>query len=302
MNMKLQQIIREHSSPLEPQTTGQAEQLQRLDGIKAVLFDIYGTLLISGSGDVGTAMASSRSAACAQALLYAGMTLAEPEATGLLCSNLLAQTIKADHELMRAAGVEYPEVDIRAIWQRVLHQLADQQLSDQSERIESLIRSEQEVAELATHFEMLTNPVWPMPGALACLETINMESYLLGIISNAQFFTKTLFPVLFEKSLDELGCEVYSFSYEHKQAKPGLFLYEHSQEQLKAHSIVADEVLYIGNDMLNDITPAQRLGFRTALFAGDARSLRLRENDPRVAETKPDLVITSLLQILECLG
>ena len=64
--------------------------------------------------------------------------------------------------------------------------------------------------------------------------------------------------------------------------------------------ISAAEALYVGNDMLNDITPAHALGFRTALFAGDARSLRLRENDERVAGIEPDLVLTDLAQILHC--
>ena len=38
-----------------PMETHVESRLQRLPGIKAVLFDIYGTLVISGSGDVGSA-------------------------------------------------------------------------------------------------------------------------------------------------------------------------------------------------------------------------------------------------------
>jgi putative hydrolase of the HAD superfamily len=56
-------------------------------------------------------------------------------------------------------------------------------------------------------------------------------------------------------------------------------------------------VLYIGNDIRNDIWPADRLGCRTALFAGDARSLRLREDDERLSDVKPDRVVTALGQI-----
>ena len=65
--------------------------------------------------------------------------------------------------------------------------------------------------------------------------------------------------------------------------------------------IETSSVLYLGNDMLNDILPADRAGFQTALFAGDARSLRLRKDDPRCQGLAADLVITDLMQLVELL-
>ncbi len=41
-----------------------------------------------------------------------------------------------------------------------------------------------------------------------------------------------------------------------------------------------------------------QLGLKTALFAGDQRSLRLREHDPRCSTLEPDLIITKLSQLL----
>ena len=79
-------------------------------------------------------------------------------------------------------------------------------------------------------------------------------------------------------------------------------LYEIAVERLASRGIPPCEALYVGNDMLNDIMPAARLGFRTALFAGDARSLRLREGDPRSgARVEPDVVLASLEQFGRCL-
>ena len=87
----------------------------------------------------------------------------------------------------------------------------------------------------------------------------------------------------------------------HRRAKPGTFLYEHAAERLAGKGVEPRDVLYVGNDLLNDCTPAQQVGFRTALFAGDARSLRLREGDGRVGETRPTVTVTDLRQIVECL-
>ncbi len=58
-----------------------------------------------------------------------------------------------------------------------------------------------------------------------------------------------------------------------------------------------EEILYLGNDIRNDIWPAQAEGFRTALFAGDRRSLRLRADDPDCGNVRPDWVVTGLEQL-----
>jgi putative hydrolase of the HAD superfamily len=53
--------------------------------------------------------------------------------------------------------------------------------------------------------------------------------------------------------------------------------------------------------MRNDIWPAAAAGCQTVLFAGDARSLRLRADDPDVAGVVPDRVIIELAQIDQAL-
>ena len=70
-------------------------------------------------------------------------------------------------------------------------------------------------------------------------------------------------------------------------------------EELEKMGVSAHSVLYVGNDMLNDIYPAKKTGFKTALFAGDARSLRLREKNPKCKDLSADIIITDLIQILD---
>ena len=66
---------------------------------------------------------------------------------------------------------------------------------------------------------------------------------------------------------------------------------------MKARGIDPTRTLYVGNDMLNDVYAAHEAGFKTVLFAGDRRSLRLRKDRPEVADLSPDRVVTSLDQI-----
>ncbi|MGD8667822.1 MAG: hypothetical protein PVI58_17580, partial [Desulfobacterales bacterium] len=65
-----------------------------------------------------------------------------------------------------------------------------------------------------------------------------------------------------------------------------------------AKGIARSSTLVVGNDMLNDIYPAKKMGFQTALFAGDARSLRLRKDDPRCHDLRADLILTDLEQLI----
>ena len=49
--------------------------------------------------------------------------------------------------------------------------------------------------------------------------------------------------------------------------------------------------------MLNDMWTAAENGIRYALFAGDRRSLRLREGNTRCDRLKPEAIFTDLRQI-----
>ncbi len=281
-------LLRDHSSPLDAQPTGLAPHLERLDGIKAVLFDVYGTLVISGSGDVGTHAAEDRGDAFRDALRTVDAHAAPDGAAGVAA---LQQAVALHHAAARQAGAEYPEVDIREVW------------ADALTLLRAPVPDEETLGRLSLEYERRVNPTWSMPHAAEILRELKRRGLLLGIVSNAQWFTPHLFPAHLGDTLEGFGFDpnVQSWSWEHRRAKPGTFLYEHAAERLTPHGITPREALYVGNDLLNDCTPAGAVGFRTALFAGDARSLRLREGDERVADTRPTVTLTDLRQLLECL-
>ncbi|HJN07692.1 MAG TPA: HAD family hydrolase [Pirellulaceae bacterium] len=292
--------IRKRCSPLEPVATEHPTVLRKLDRIRSVLFDIYGTLLISASGDIGVSQLLAKDQAFAEALAAVGIPLRSTEAG----SQLLLDEIEAEHERARQAGVDYPEVEIVEIWRRTLVKLG------KSGQIEALPKeasdddgSELQLRRLTWEYEMRVNPVWPMPGARECLDQLECAGLTLGLVSNAQFFTMELLrSLLFGRGDSVLFDEDLRFlSYQHGRAKPSTYLFELAIQVLCRRGIRHDEVLYVGNDMLNDIMPANSVGFRTALFAGDARSLRLREDEPSVRGSTPDLVVTDLLDLVRCL-
>lgn len=292
MNTELLEILRQHCHPLEPRPTQEVSSLGPLSDIQAVLFDIYGTLFISASGDIGLADNTIRGDAATEALETVGLKL---HVDGHVVVERLHKTIREDHAAARERGIEFPEVDIREIWQTTLAGLRE------AGQIEG--EPQVDLERLSVEYEVRTNPVWPMPGLLDCFQACRTKGMVLGIISNAQFFTPALFDSLLGSSLDDLGFdpELRYYSYAHRHAKPGTVLYEEAAQILKSRGISATQTLYLGNDMRNDIYPAQKVGFQTALFAGDARSLRLRQEDPQISSIHPDLKILSLSDLPNCL-
>jgi putative hydrolase of the HAD superfamily len=272
-------IIRAHCPPREPLPTGATPRLQPLAGIGAVLFDIYGTLLISAAGEIGGGDAATRAAAVRDAF---AATAHDGEIPATVAAAALVLTIQQSQERSRAAGIEDPEVDILDVWKQTLTRLIGSGLlAPAVERID--------IVRLALEYEVRTNPVWPMPNLRECLDGLRARGLPLGIISNAQCFTRKLFPALLGQTLKELGFDagLQWYSYRCGHAKPGAWMFQQARAACGQRGLVAAEVLYVG--------------FRTALFAGDARSYRPRPDDPRLAYVVPDLVLTDLRQLPTCL-
>ncbi len=282
MHLPPPDLIRALSQPLDPLPTEVEPVLPALPGIRAVVFDVYGTLVVSGSGDIGVSDDDQKEVALRSILRDLDIT---PPRAGESLTQRFVELIGSDHARTRESGIQFPEVEIREIWQELLG-------IDPGPALETV----------AVAYECATNPVWPMSGAQDLLEELHRRELALGIVSNAQFYTPYLFESFFLKSLEQLGFDpdLAWFSYRHKRAKPGTWLYEQLRDALAARKIDPAAVLYIGNDALKDINPAAALGFRTALFAGDQRSLRLRDDQPNLHP--PDAIVTELAQVLRLLG
>mgnify|MGYP001086265923 CR=1 FL=1 len=292
---RLEDIILNNCGPLAPIMTGTNARLNKLEGVKAVLFDVYGTLIISGSGDVGTATAIDTSEALTQALVVAGFQ-GDPEQAGLIGKDMMKAEIQAWHLAGREAGADYPEVEITKVWSKIIERLS------QTEAIKKHEIAPDQIRRLGLEYECRVNPVFPMPGSIELLDGLKARGFPMGIVSNAQYYTPIIFSAFFERSLEAIGfdpeCCVWSFK--ELKAKPSADLFPKAGKFLEQnHGIKLSETVYVGNDMLNDIYTAKEAGCQTVLFAGDKRSLRLREDDERCKDLQPDAVITSLNQLLE---
>lgn len=288
----LVQRIRALSRPLHPASTGVRPRVRPIPEIKAILFDVYGTMLISGAGDIGTGSGDIKAREFRVALETVGLHPGKGKSVALGVARL-EKAIRRAQRCRREDGIAFPEINIELVWRDIVTSLWHEH------RVDGRLERGR-IRRLAIEYECRVNPIWPMPGLSDVLPRLKAGGLILGIVSNAQFFTPlalTAFPEtgwtsgLFDKRL----C---AWSYRWKEAKP-------SSRMLKAilyrlaryHGITPGETLVVGNDMRNDILPASRLGCPTALFAGDARSLRWRAEKPECRAVTPSLILTRMAQL-----
>ena len=286
---KLVRLLRERTKPLISEPADVVERLpEEPVPIRAVLFDVYGTLIGSGVGDIGTAQPVRQGEIIDRLLRDTGTITKDRLGPEEYAEEFLNQ-IQSEHERSRARGIVYPEVDILEVWETLLGRWTD------GDRFDSLALSR-----LALEFECAINPVWPNPGCRQLLSQCRRLGLPMGIISNAQFYTPLLMEALLEQSLGELGFEpgLQIWSYRERRAKPDPELGEQMVRSLrKEHGIEPGETLFIGNDMLNDMLLAERAGFRGVLYAGDSRSFRPRSGDDRCRDCRPYAVVASLSRV-----
>ncbi len=287
--------FKELSEPLQIKPTDTEPHLEKLADIRVIAYDFYGTLFISGVGDIGVDDGNLDSSIFMEILNGAGIQIKSSIAAdkGFEIYN---RVVNRFIENLKQKGIEYPEPDIREVWSEVLQVM-------KSEELVTFVDSPLLHKTISVEFESRINPVWPMPGVKKTLHYFKKLGIPQGIISNSQFYTPIVLEALTDSSLSELGFHpsLLHWSFEEQMKKPGLTFYRNYLKKLTTFNstLKAEHVLYIGNDMLKDVWPAHTIGMKTALFAGDSRSLKWRREDPRCENLKPDLVITELSQLTD---
>lgn len=283
--------------PLSPISINHKTKLQKLDDIRCVAFDFYGTMFISAVGDIGVDEEQKSASATyfEKALEDTGFTILDDQA-GNRGTELFEETVSSHKQKAKNQGIDYPEPNIVSVWQDVLTALKNEQFIDGD-------LSRDAAVYFGIEFEFRINDIWPTPGLKEFLNALLDNGLTLGIISNSQFYT----PIAFETFMGEdpvsfgFHPELLIWSFDTGRKKPSIHFYKIFVEAAKKKDLDPQEVLYVGNDIRKDIRPAKELGMKTALYVGDERSIRHKQKELQKPEFAPDLVIDDLHQILECL-
>ncbi|MFO7371303.1 MAG: HAD family hydrolase [Bacteroidales bacterium] len=271
---------------------------QQDSSIKACVFDVYGTLVISDSGDIEESVITT--ANLKTALDAAGIELTCP---GPECADVLTEMLESFkrevalvHQKDKSEDKPYPEIDILSVWEHIIN----------SNKNNLVISGSLCIKCFTFVFEVLSNRIYPMPGMKEVITHLAGRQMPLGIVSNAQFYTPVILNYFMNGSISEselvppFDDELTIFSYRCKRSKPDSYLFEMLKDSCRnKYDIYPDEILFVGNDMFRDVYPAHLAGLKTVLFAGDMKSLRMREELTELKSITPDFVITDLHQVLK---
>lgn len=258
---------------------------EKLTDIRAIICDVYGTLV--NYWRPGFETKESRAQKIEESFKKIsdrfGMTpfLAElnpaerPEKT---LSDFYNGLIALNHEKAAKKGVAFPEVKIEDIWSLIILILKRRGYNPSH----YLHCSESEFSRyLAFTYNFLSLGRQLYPGIVTTLERLKASNIVIGIVSNAQFYTPidlTLFiREQSEQQIDDFSelfeSDLTFFSYEYGVAKPNQLMFRKLFDALYEYHILPSQTVFVGNDLRVDIQPAIEAGMRTALFTGDKESL-----------------------------
>lgn len=202
---------------------------------RAVVLDIYGTLLAAASGGVKVDL--SADPAIRRMIQHFGYVPPDSPTTELHAA------VVRHHQKSRET---YPEVDLRVLWREILN-----------------VPEGTDLSSMVTAIEDVWHPAKLMPGCREMVGRLSRQGVSLGLLSNAQ--CNTLFCL---QDLAELFApELRILSYQHGIAKPDERLFKMMADRLEGRGISPAEALYIGDHPAHDILPAAKAGFSTALLS-----------------------------------
>lgn len=211
---------------------------------RAVLFDVYSTLLIVGPPPADAEVRWEK--------LWTSVFPHPPRWTRLEFSAAGSQVIANRHAEAKAHGIPWPEIQ----WPSVVCELIPE--------LGSLSESEREEF-IYAHIQ-IGRTIRIDPAAAATLQWLSRRGIPLGIVSNSQAYT--LRELESELASHSLSLEIFQpdlcfWSFQQGFSKPDPHVFQILTARLEAHGIGPADVLMVGDRADNDIQPARRFDWQT---------------------------------------
>ncbi len=279
--------------------------LKRLRGIRAVTWDVYGTLLSVPEGRLLSLPSDPlrMEIALDKTIHEFNMWNSMSRKPGAPWEYMFQQYKRLVEAAQLAASPrpgEAPEIDSAHIWKVLIERLGKKEFSWD----EAFFGDIDELSEkVAWFFHASLQGVVAAPNALGALKHVRRAGLKQGLIADGQCFTL----VQLARALHVQGSvpsfsklfsrEGVCLSFQFGVRQPAATLFETWLERMARRRISADEVLYVAPRLKENLRPARRLGMRTALYAGDAASLEATSAELKDPELRPDRILTDLRQI-----
>lgn len=212
--------------------------------IRAVIFDIYGTVL-----QVGPPPAHADDL---WRTLFEDIFQKPPWLTRLDFSVACNRAITLRHNAAHARGISKPEI----LWPSILAEVLTGFAKLRTETQSDFIYRQMQIGRSLTL----------MLGIAPALRWLVDKRCQLGIVSNAQAYTLRELETLLKA--DGLGLNIFPpelrvWSFENGFSKPDPHVFQILRARLEARHIAPNEAIVVGDRLDNDVLPARQQGFQT---------------------------------------
>lgn len=292
-------------APPQPVPVKARPHLARLPDIRAVLWNVYGTLLAIPLGELvfehpqPFIMSNALDKTIQEFKMWASMSRKPGQPSEYMLE--VYKQILLEQKSVTVSGERYPEVPAEAVWEKILKRLLQKDYKFDASFFGALNEYSRKVAYF---FHASLQGTACYPGAARAVQHVREAGLTQGLLGEGQCFT----PVQLARGLaaqDEAVApptDVSALSHEVRGRKPSERLFRKALESLQAEGIGPSQVLHVGSRVQLDLVPARRLGMRTALFAGDKTSLQATPEQLKEPSSRPDVLLTELDQIVEVVG
>jgi FMN phosphatase YigB (HAD superfamily) len=282
--------------------------LRVLSNVKAVLWNVYGTLLSISEGELvfehpnELVMNVALDKTLSEYKMWSSMSRKPGQPAAYL--KQLYDRALLEHRSITTGPERYPELASERVWETILKMLLQKDYKFDAVFFGGL---DEYSRKIAYFFHASMQGTTCYPGCAAALAHCRDYGVAQGLLGDGQCFTMLQLqrgldgqqPGL--KADDILPAELRILSHVIKARKPSPRLFQEALERLAQRGIEPEQVLHVGSSLVRDIAPARKLRMQTALFAGDKESLQASAGALRDPATRPDALITSLDQIASLL-
>ena len=271
--------------------------------VRAVLWNVYGTLLAIPTGElqfeaqIEFATDAAFDKTVQEFKMWNSMSR-KPGAPGAYMRELFKKAL----EMVRVTCGE-PKAEL--VWDDILKKLMSKEYTYDASQFGP---AAEYVKKIAYFYHASIQGSGCYPGAADALRLVADAGLKQGLLADGQCFT----PVQLLKGLRGqdphldlaayLPADLRVLSAEKGAKKPSDELFKAGLAAVRAKGLAPAQVLHVGSSLTRDIAPAKKLGMLTALFAGDKGSLQATGEQLRDPHLRPDVLLTELPQIAEVIS
>lgn len=284
--------------------------LAPLPDVKAVLWDVYGTLLRTPDGafTLFPEPELRLHVALEKTIQEFNMWNSMYRKPGPPWQSLIQQ-YRDYAERLRMLPTkrkgDFTDVNLVHIWRAVLDRLFDKDYTYDS----ATLGDADELSEkIAWFFHRNLQATIARPGALEAITELAERGVLQGVFADGQPFT--LLQLTRDLQRQGLSKAIYEFfpagrnllSWKMGIRKPSQSLYQQAIMQLQDSGVQPHEILHISCRLQTDLVPAKAAGLKTALLAAEKTGLEAASKFIKDPQTRPDRLLTEMSQITAIIG